>query len=90
METQSKSVKDMKAVKALEENTLVKYINDIITIIKDKNQKIIEQERVIKEQERIIKEQERIIKEKERIINGYRSANAALKRLLADTGKTLE
>ena len=76
METQSKSVKDMKAVKALEENTLVKYINDIITIIKDKNQKIIEQERIIKEQERII--------------NGYRSANAALKRLLADTGKTLE
>ena len=76
METQSKSVKDMKAVKALEENTLVKYINDIITIIKDKNQKIIEQERIIKEQERII--------------NGYRSANAALKRQLTYTGKKLE
>ena len=60
-----------KDVKILEGNirTLVKYIKDLITTIKDKNKKIIEQER---------------------IINGYRSANAALKRQLADTGKTLE
>ena len=67
-----------KYVKILEGNfrTLVKDI-------KDKNKKIIEQARVIKEQERDIKEQERDIK-------AYMSANAALKRLLADTGKTLE
>jgi len=60
-----------KDVKILEGKirTLVKYIENLITTIKDKNKKIIEQER---------------------IINGYRSANAALKRQLADTGRTLE
>ncbi len=60
-----------KDVKILEGKirTLVKYIKDLITTIKDKNKKIIEQER---------------------IINGYRSANAALARLLEDTVKVLE